>query len=503
VTKTVQTTSVADLKSLIFSGRYEEALQQPNLSTRWKVLSLLGLSRLDEAEEVIEMARDQGENDAVAYLAAIHRLRGDDRAWLLESRVPVTNHFEYCVLLRETAAYHLESGKPHLAEEHLDRALYLTSCDEDTKQLLPSIAHWYSNVARHLGHDAAAVPILRDGLNIAIAGRRRPLLVELAYTYTLLGDISSLQLTLEEIKVNPPAPETIEGFIVTYCEARLLHLQGDVQAAHRAFEGLHDDASHWEVHMSFYAAVWCALTQLEPTFKHKKGEKIDPYEWLALMRDHGSYVPKRLAQAWMTCIEAIIEHNPQTATRAAEQFKEAFAKREECFARALPAVFETNKAKNQTPLEHVVRESMTEALEIAQEISNYAPIKQAMRFSKEASALTKYWPTTEAGFEIMPLVIRDGKAFRDGSEQRLTRHAKAVQILEYFQKALDGVVLDDMLRAVFAESELENSRKYWTSMRPILERETQARFERRKVKNKHLWFMLTDEKAVAVPQKVA
>ncbi len=503
MTKTPKTTSKIDIMTLVFTGRYNEALEHADLITRWKVLSLLGLNRLDEAEQVVQKARATGENDAVAYLAAIHRLRGESRAWLLESKIPVTSHFEYCLLLRETAAHYFELQKFNLAEEMLERAIHMTSHDEDTRQLLPSLAQGYATTARFLGHDAATIPVLRDGLNVAIASRRRPLLVELAYTYALLGDVRPLQNTLEEIKVNPPAPETVEGLITAYAEARLLHLQGDIQAAYNAFEALHHDASEWQVHMSFYAAVWGALTQLEPKFKCNQDD-LEPYAWLMLMRDHASYIPTPLAQGWMTCIEAIIERNPQTATRAAELFEQVFAKREECFARALPAVFEVDKINGQPPLEHVMRESMADALEIAFEIQNYAPIKQALRFSNDVSALNKYLPShLKTAQSDMPLIVRDGKVFKDGAEQRLTRHAKAVQIIELFKKAVDGVSLDDVLKTVYAEFELENSRKYWNTLRPILEREARVRFERRKIGSKHLWFMLTDRKAVAVPQKVA
>ncbi len=499
MSRTQKTILQADINTLVFAGRYDEALKHADLNTRWKVLSLLGLNRLDEAEQVIQAARDGGEHDAVAYLAAIHRLRGESRLWLLESKIFVTAYFEYCVLLREIAIYYTDLQKFHLAEETLERALHMTTHDEDTRQLLPSLAQSYANAAHHLGHDTATISVLRDGLNIAVAGRRTPLLVQLAYTYAMLGQLQNLRATLEEIAINPPAPETAYGMIVSFSKAQLLYLEGDVRSAHKAFEELYQGALEWESEVVFYAAVWSALTQLEGHLN----KALDPYEWLALMRDHASDVPKHLSQGWITCVEAIIERNPQTATRAAEHFKLAYAKREEAFALTLPAVFETDKANGQTQLEHVIRESMTEALEIAEQIENYAPIKRAMRFSKNASPLNKYLPSSaKSEGTKTPLIIRDGKAFRDGAEQRLPRHNKAVSILEHFKQNSDGVVLDDMLKIVFAESELENSRKYWTSLRPILERETRARFERRKIKGKYLWFLLTDEKAVAVPQKV-
>jgi hypothetical protein len=502
MSKSKKASSSVGIRDLVFAGRFAEALQHDSLSTRWKIMCLIGLNQLDEAEEFIRSVQEDGELFAIVYMATIQRIRGDSRAWLLELKAPITQHFEYCLLLRETASHYYDIRKYHLAEEHLERALHMTSHDEDTRQLLPSIAQWYASTTQKLGHDAAAITVLRDGLNIAVAGRRTPLLIELAHAYANLGQLENMRVTLEEIQINPPIPETVNGMIVSYLQAKMYYLEGDTRTAYGAFEALHFGAAEWQSEVAFYAAVECALMQLEPRFKPREDD-LEPQAWLMLMRDHASYLPKQLAYGWMACIEAIIVRNPQIATRAAELFKEASAKREECFARALPAVFETDKTSKQASLEHVMRESMLGALEVAEEISNHVPIQQALRFSKNASDLYKYLPINLTAVSGTSLIIRHGKAFRDGTEQRLRRHTKAVQILEMFRADPNGISLDDVLGAVYPESDLENSRKYWNALRPTLEREAGVRFERRKVKGKYLWYLLSEGQAVAVPQKVA
>jgi hypothetical protein len=491
---------------LVFTGRYKEALEHPELTTRWKVLALLGLNRLDEAEQVINGAVQSGASEIIVYLAAIQRFRGESRAWLLENKMPITNPFEYCILEREIAAHYFEKQQFRRAETHLQLALHATTLDEDSKHLLPSIAQGYAGVAHYLGEEATIVPVIRDALNIAIAGRRMPLLIELAHTYVLLGRVDSLTVALEEIKINPPRHETRDGALVEYLVARLLYLEGNTHAAYKAFEEMHSNALEWDIDIAFYSAIWCALTQLEPGFIRQEDD-LEPYAWLAIARDHMEHVPPKLASGWLKAIEAIIEQNALTAMQAAADFFDAGTQREEAFARALPAVFETCKNNGQAPLEYIIRENMTDAMRIAHRIQNDASVRLALRFTTDSSDLKTYLlqtiPTPPPSSE--PLVVKEGRVFVYGVEKRLTRHTAAAQILTCFLEAgQQGLALDQVLSVAYPESELKNRQTSWERIRPHLEQEVGVRFQRERISGqRYLWFMLTDEKAIAVPQKVA
>jgi tetratricopeptide (TPR) repeat protein len=431
---TIKISSIAP--ELVFAGRYKEALEHPELPVRWQVLSLLGLNRLDEAEQVIKDAVASGTSETIVYLAAIHRLRGESRAWLLENKLPVTNSFEYCFLEREIAAYYFEQKQFRRAEIHLQHAVHAAEIDENTKQLLPSIAQGYAAIARYLGEEATVLPVLRDALNIAIAGRRTPLLIEIVYVYGLLGKENAMHLAIEELEINPPSFESRDGLILSFLKVRHLHLEGDTRIAYEAFEELHHNVPNWDIDVAFLTALWCALTQLEPGFNRQEDD-LEPYAWLAIARDHMEHVPPKLASGWFKAIEAIIEQNPLTAMQAAADFFEAGTQREEAFARALPAVFETNKANGQAPLEYIIRESMTDAMRIAHRIENDASVRLALRFTADSSTLKPYLfqttpipaPTPE------PLVVEEGRVFVQGIEKRLTRHNAAVQILACFLEA--------------------------------------------------------------------